>query len=112
LTNQKQDDLRNLEQRVADAQAKYESVQRDLKEQSEVVSPYTGRILEVMADPGAIVGRGEPILTLDMSGRTVKGLEAIIYVPPSHGKQIRPGMLIQISPATVKQEEYGLMLAA
>jgi HlyD family secretion protein len=110
LTNQKQDDLRNLEQRVADAQAKFESVQRDLKEQSEVVSPYTGRILEVMSDPGAIVGRGEPILTLDMSGRTVKGLEAIIYVPPSHGKQIRPGMLIQISPTTVKQEEYGLML--
>ena len=74
------------------------------------MSPYTGRILEVMADPGAIVGRGEPILTLDMSGRTVKGLEAIIYVPPSHGKQIRPGMPIQIAPTTVKQEEYGLML--
>jgi HlyD family secretion protein len=110
VTNQKQDDLRNSEVHVAEAQRKVESLERDLREQSEVVSPYSGRILEVMSDPGAIVARGEPIVTLDMSGRTVKGLEAIIYVSPAHGKQIRPGMVIQIAPSTVKQEEYGLMI--
>lgn len=110
VTNQKEDDLRSSEQRVAEARRKIEGLERDLQEQSQVVSPYSGRILEVMADPGAIVARGEPIVTLDMSGRTVKGLEAIIYVSPAHGKQIRPGMKIQIAPSTVKQEEYGLML--
>jgi len=110
MTNQKQDDIHAAEQRVAEAEAHVESIERNLKEQSEVVSTYTGRILEMMADPGAIVARGDPIVTLDMSGRTVKGLEAIIYVPPTHGKQIRPGMAIRIAPATVKQEEFGLML--
>ncbi|MEO8561609.1 MAG: NHLP bacteriocin system secretion protein [bacterium] len=110
VLNQKQDQLRDGEVQVADAERKVESVTRDLTEQSEVVSPYSGRILEVMSDAGAIVTRGEPLLTLDMSGRTVKGLEAIIYVSPAHGKQIRRGMKIQIAPATVKQEEFGLML--
>lgn len=110
MTNQKEDDIHTAEQHVAEAERKVESIERNLREQGEVVSTYTGRILEVMADPGAIVARGEPILTLDMSGRAVKGLEAIVYVSPSHGKQIRPGMTIQIAPATVKQEEYGLML--
>jgi HlyD family secretion protein len=110
VTNQKEDELRSTEQHVAEAERRVESLERDYAEQSQVVSPYSGRILEVMADPGAIVGRGEPIVTLDMSGRTVKVLEAIIYVSPSHGKQIRPGMAIQIAPSTVKQEEFGLML--
>ncbi len=110
VTNQKEDERRNTQEKVADAERKVETAERDLKRQAEVVSPYAGRILEVMSDPGAIVGRGEPIVTLDMSGRTVKGLEAILYVSPAHGKQIRPGMAIQIAPATVKQEEYGLML--
>ncbi|MEO8620010.1 MAG: NHLP bacteriocin system secretion protein, partial [bacterium] len=110
VNNQKLDNLRSSEQRVAEAERKLAALDRDLAEQGQVISPYSGRILEVMSDPGAIVGRGEPIVTLDMSGRTVKGLEAIIYVSPAHGKQIRPGMPIQIAPSTVKQEEYGLML--
>lgn len=110
VTNQKADELRTTEQGVEEAERRLTSIERDLAEQTQVVSPYSGRILEVMSDPGAIVSRGEPIVTLDMSGRTVKGLEAIIYVSPAHGKQIRPGMPIQIAPSTVKQEEYGLML--
>ena len=30
--------------------------------------------------------------------------------PSVHGKQIKPGMRIQIAPTTVKQEEYGFMV--
>jgi HlyD family secretion protein len=84
--------------------------ERELRAASEVTAPYTGRILEIMTERGRMVGAGEPILSLDLTGRTVKELEAVIYVPPVHGKRVHPGMSIQISPSTVKQEEYGLML--
>ena len=110
LGNGKQDELRASTERMRQAESRVAELTRQLQASSEVVSPYNGRILEVMAEQGGIVGRGEPVLSLDMTGRTVKGLEAVIYVPPSHGKQIRPGMTIQIAPSTVKQEEYGLML--
>ena len=54
--------------------------------------------------------RGRPILTVDLTGRAVKGLEAIVYIPSVHGKKIRPGMEVQIAPSTVKKEEFGYLL--
>jgi HlyD family secretion protein len=33
-----------------------------------------------------------------------------MYVSPVEGKKIRPGMTVQISPSTVRKEEYGVML--
>jgi len=85
-------------------------MERDLRRASQVVSPYTGRILEVMTEQGKMVGRGEPVLNLDLTGSAVKNLVAVIYVPSVHGKKVKPGMDIQIAPSTVRQEEYGMML--
>ena len=87
-------------------------LERRLKAASEVIAPYTGQILEVMAEPGNVVAPGEPVLTLDLTGRSVNDLEAILYVPSSRGKRIRTGMVVQIAPATVKQEEYGRMIGS
>ncbi len=86
-------------------------VERELKRLTEVVAPHTGRILEIMTEQGAIAGDGQPILTLDLMGRSVKDLEAIIYVPSERGKQIHVGMPALIAPSVVKQEEYGFMVA-
>lgn len=83
---------------------------RQFRSASQVVSPYTGRILEVMSDQGKIVSPGEPMLSLDRTGRDVQNLVAIVYVPSIYGKMVTPGMQIQISPSTVRQEEHGMML--
>jgi HlyD family secretion protein len=63
-----------------------------------------------MTEPGAIVGAGQPIIRLDLTGRTVKDLEAVIYIPSMHGKLIRVGMPALIAPTVVKPEEDGYML--
>jgi HlyD family secretion protein len=91
------------------AQLELEKMERDLRRASQVVSPYTGRILEVMTEQGKMVGRGEPVLSLDLTGSAVKNLVAVLYVPSVHGKKVRPGMEIQIAPSTVRQEEFGMM---
>jgi HlyD family secretion protein len=96
--------------KLHDAQEEVAQVERDLKQSSQIVSPYTGRILEVMTEQGKIVNRGEPVLSLDLTGRSVTDLVAVIYVPSVHGKKVHPGMPIQIAPSTVRQEEYGMML--
>jgi HlyD family secretion protein len=85
-------------------------IESDLRRASQVVSPYSGRILEVMTEQGKMVGRGEPVLSLDLTGSGVKNLVAVFYVPSVHGKRVRPGMTIQIAPSTVRQEEYGMMI--
>lgn len=108
--NDHEQQVRQSLEKIGEQEAEVADLERQLKSSSEVIAPYTGRILEVMAERGSVVAPGEPILSLDLTGRTVKDLEAVIYVPSVHGKRIRPGMTIQIAPTTVRQEEYGLML--
>lgn len=95
---------------VKEAERELELVRQDVHLKSEVVSRHTGRVLEVLAEQGGIVERGSRVLTVSRDGRAVKALEAVIYVPSEHGKRIRPRMEIQISPATVKKEEFGYLV--
>lgn len=95
---------------LLDAERQLAQLENEHRETSEVTSPYTGRVLEVVVEQGSMVDRGQPILTVDLTGRAVKGLEAIVYIPSVHGKKIRPGMQVQIAPSTVKKEEFGYLL--
>ncbi len=85
-------------------------LEREMKSNTEVVSQHTGRILEIIADQGSLVAAGDAIVTLDLTGRTIKELEVVLYVPSSYGKQIQVGMTAYVSPSTVKREEFGLMV--
>ena len=96
--------------RIDEAEHDVARLQRELAERSEVTTPYTGRVLEVMTEQGDMVASGEPILSLDLAGRSVKNLVAVLYIPSIEGKRVRVGMPVQIAPSTVKQEEYGMML--
>jgi HlyD family secretion protein len=110
LQAKQQEDIGSSLTKIQDKERAIAEAERNLKEKTEVIAPHTGRILEVMTEAGAVVSKGEPILSLDLTGRAVKDLEAVLYVPSQHGKQVRAGMPILIAPSTVKQEEYGLML--
>jgi HlyD family secretion protein len=96
--------------RLTEAERALAQLESELRTTSEVTSPYTGRVLEVIVEQGSMVTRGQPILTVDLTGKAVKGLEAILYIPSVHGKKIRPGMEVQIAPSTVKKEEFGYLL--
>ncbi|MGB7214789.1 MAG: NHLP bacteriocin system secretion protein [Gammaproteobacteria bacterium] len=110
LENRTREALRTAQLRVARAEAEVERLERELAAKTQVVSPFTGRILEVLAEQGTIVERGDPIVSLDLTGRSVQQLVGIFYVPSRHGKMVRPGMPIHIAPSTVRQEEYGMMV--
>jgi hypothetical protein len=72
-----------------------------------VTSPYAGRVLEVRVTPGNQVTVGTALLSIEQPGRS---LEAVLYLSPSDGKKVQPGVEVQIAPASVKKEEYGLLL--
>jgi HlyD family secretion protein len=104
---------RALQQSELDLAQKKRDLQRlqaDLKVRSQVVSPYTGRVLELAIDVGKRLEAGEPILRMELSGESIKRLETVLFVSPESGKQVDVGMTVNVSPSTVKQEEYGFML--
>lgn len=92
--------IRDLELELREREAR-------LSETARVVSPHAGRVLEVLVDRGDVVTPGTPILNLEVVSRE---LMAVLFVPASYGKRVRPGMRVRISPGTVKREEYGSMI--
>lgn len=81
----------------------------ELDYKSQILAQVNGRILDLNFNKGNIIQPGQPLITLEQSGGTVK-MEAVIYVPAEQGGRILPGMEVQISPTVVNKEEYGFML--
>jgi NHLM bacteriocin system secretion protein len=86
--------------------ARYEE---DLRTKSQIVSEYTGRILEVTASVGQIVSAGQRLGSIETEDPKGK-LLAVGYFQVSDGKKIEPGMDVRITPATVERERYGSII--
>jgi HlyD family secretion protein len=64
-------------------------------------------VLEILADHGAVVTAGTPLLNVEVLS---EDLIAALFVPASAGKKVQFGMPVRVAPSTVKREEYGAML--
>ena len=108
--------------KIANLERKVETAKETLKRNGEVVSPYSGNIVEFKVNAGEMVESGRALFSMlpqSQSDATGEGgarparprldLVAELYVRPEDGKKINPGMRVQISPSTVKREEYGFI---
>lgn len=111
LTVQKSREVEAGRQGVNEARRALVLLEERLELTSRVVAAHAGRVVEVRADVGALVTPGTSVANLELTGEASQELEAILYVPPAEGKSIVPGMRVQVSPSTVKAEEYGHLVA-
>jgi multidrug efflux pump subunit AcrA (membrane-fusion protein) len=72
----------------------------------DVVSPHTGRVLEVQVGRGNVIAPGSSLLAVEQAGRPLVG---ILYLSSIDGRQVQPGMDVQIAPASVRSERYGYL---
>ena len=96
----------DVKSRISDLRRQGEGLRKELKLVSNVVSPYSGEVIELKVQQGATVAAGVPLLSLQSD---VKNLEVLVYVPASKAKEVKPQMEAQISPTTVRREEYGFL---
>jgi len=106
IETQLSDAKRDLTNHVHDLEQSERLLHLDLSERSKVISPYAGRVLEVKANEGALVAAGSPVISLEPQDR---GLEILAYVTSAQAKSVRKGMVAEVSPASVKREEYGFI---
>lgn len=85
-------------------------LQDRLEMASRVLSSLSGRVLEIRASVGEVVHPGRSLITIEPAGSEGLGLKAMIYVPVSQGKLLKPGMRLQVSPLSIKKEEFGVMV--
>ncbi len=78
-----------------------------LQTMSQVISQYTGRVLEVTVNNGTVVDIGTPIVSLE---QTDKKMEVMVFVADTVGEKVHPGMLAELTPLAVKREEFGYII--
>jgi len=97
--------------RLAEATREAGTVSERLGRDTEMRSPYDGRIVELKINPGDVVTKGLPLAGMLPSGADEGGsLRAVLFSPPADGKKVRPGMDVQIEPSTVRKEEFGFII--
>ncbi len=94
---------------ISEARRALDLKKAELEYSSRILSSHTGIVVELRAPQGQVIRPGNPVLSLELSGEDIQDLQALIYMPSGKGKQIEPGMLMRISPQTVKREEHGYM---
>jgi multidrug efflux pump subunit AcrA (membrane-fusion protein) len=73
---------------------------------TQISSPRAGRVLELRVGEGTFVQPGSPLVSFELAQ---EDLEAVLYLSPDDGKKVHPGMEVQVAPATVSQQEYGVL---
>ncbi len=105
--NQPRESDVDMQARIADLERTLASLGKDLSSTSDVVSPYSGQVLELKVYRGSAVSEGTAIVSIQP---TAGKLEGLVYLSSIQAKDVKPGMEAQISPGTVRREEYGFML--
>jgi len=109
LETQRDRELRQSEFALSEAQRQVSATAESLSQNTRVISPIEGRVVEIKISPGSVLAVGTAVVEIESEGNK---LEAVIYVPAEQGKKIKPGMQVHLEPSTVKREEYGMMLGS
>jgi HlyD family secretion protein len=96
----------DMKARIAELERNLADLENQMAIQSSVASPYDGQVIEMKAVPGSLVTAGSPVLSIQPQGNT---LEVLVYLPSLQAKAVQPGMEAEISPSTVKREEFGFI---
>ena len=107
LETQRERETQTSEFALNDARRQMESAASLLTQNTQVISPVDGRVLEIKVSAGAVLTVGAPVISIESEGQK---LEALIYIPAERGKNVKPGMPVRIEPSTVKREEFGTMI--
>jgi HlyD family secretion protein len=116
MTIGKERELLDKDMAIGAVKRRMDTLVERLSRQSVILSPYAGEVVELKVNQGELVDKNAILLSLlplemDERLRGHRGdLMGVVYVPPNDGKKVRPGMVVQVAPSTVKREEYGFIL--
>ena len=93
---------------VENLRRQWELARGQIASDAELKSTVDGRVVELKKASGDTVRANEVIAVVEQSSTV---FTPVVYVESSIGKKIQKGMEAQISPSTVKREEFGFLRA-
>lgn len=100
--------ISGAEAALLDAERRVQEIETAM-ETWRIRAPVSGRVTEVKAQVGAVLGAGQPVLGIETGG---DGFDVLVFVSPEDGKRIQPEMPARVSPATHRHVEYGYLTGA
>ncbi|MGB3135444.1 MAG: NHLP bacteriocin system secretion protein [Nodosilinea sp.] len=82
-------------------------LQQQLARDGKITSNYGGQVVEIMAQPGQRLDPGVGVSLVATHAEGEDQLTSVAFLPVSDGMKITEGMALQVTPTTVKREEYG-----
>ena len=98
--------IRAKEEAVAKARRELERVSVVTSSLAQVTSTVEGHVIELRHRVGDFVRNGEVVATIEPPSTNI---EPVVYISSANGKRVKSGMEVQVSPTTVRREEYGFM---
>ncbi|MGI0489137.1 NHLP bacteriocin system secretion protein [Pantanalinema rosaneae CENA516] len=96
----------NRQKEMQETQREIAQLELKLRNNSAIVSQHSGRILEIAVNPGQVIEAGTRLGSIETELRS-SNLMGMSYFTIADGKKIQPGMTIQVTPQTVKREQFG-----
>jgi len=110
LKNQEERNELDRRNAINEARRKLNIQEAEYEFSSKIICTSTGSVVEIRASEGQVVGSGDAILSLELTGHSIQDLQTLLYMPPAMGKLLKPGMLARVTPQNIKREEFGYML--
>ncbi|MBU6458754.1 MAG: NHLP bacteriocin system secretion protein, partial [Bradyrhizobium sp.] len=107
LETQRDHDIEQSQFALNEARRQMDSTAEMLSQNTQVMSPIEGRVLEIKTSAGSVLAVGTPVVVIESEGSK---LDALVYIPAQSGKDVKPGMEVRVEPSTVKREEFGTMI--
>ncbi|NEQ74406.1 MAG: NHLP bacteriocin system secretion protein [Okeania sp. SIO2C9] len=92
---------------IAEVNREIAQLEKQVADNSKILSPIDGCILEIKSTVGQYVSPGTSLGKINVQGKSTSELVAVSYFPVQDGKRIKSDMEIHITPDTVKRERFG-----
>lgn len=115
-SSQLEEQLIDLKKRIVPIREHVVSLQKRLEQVSYVKSLHSGVIIEVHRNKGDMLQEGQSVATIELSpwelqeGVVDDHPVLVAFIPPFRGVELKPGMVLNVVPEMVQEDEYGAML--
>ena len=108
LVFQAQQRVQNATFQLADARRRLEEAEQAWHRSTEIRAPLAGRIVQLDVNPGGLVSRGQPVVTIETPGN---GVEMLVFLTRFDGGKVNRGMAARVSPSWTTRENEGSIRA-
>ena len=97
------------ELQVQEIRLNIERYEQELASKGQLLSEFTGRVLELNVAPGQVISPGQRLGSVEAEDTSAR-LVAAAYFDVGDGKKVESGGVVRVSPATVERERHGSII--